>query len=87
MVLWVFDGDMVGKWTNEPCNGVDEVVNHFWVLTPLEHFVFFPRFCFLVSLLSRYGGLKWWRPRWRTQFLRFADVPIEVVTIVIFVLY
>ena len=34
MVLWVFDGNMVGKWTNEPCNGVDEVVNHFWVLTP-----------------------------------------------------
>ena len=33
MVLWVFDGDMVGKWTNEPCNEVDEVVNHFWVLT------------------------------------------------------
>ena len=33
MVLWVFDGDMVGKWTNEACNGVDEVVNHFWVLT------------------------------------------------------
>ena len=33
MVLWVFDGDMVGKWTNEPCNGVDEVVNPFWVLT------------------------------------------------------
>ena len=33
MVLWVFDGNMVGKWTNEPCNGVDEVVNHFWVLT------------------------------------------------------
>ena len=24
---------MVGKWTNEPCNGVDEVVNTFWVLT------------------------------------------------------
>ena len=24
---------MVGKWTNEPWNGVDEVVNHFWVLT------------------------------------------------------
>ena len=34
MVLWVFDGNMVGKWTNEPCNGVDEVVNPFWVLTP-----------------------------------------------------
>ena len=33
MVLWVFDGNMVGKWTNEACNGVDEVVNHFWVLT------------------------------------------------------
>ena len=31
--LWVFDGNMVGKWTNEPCNGVDEVVNPFWVLT------------------------------------------------------
>ena len=24
---------MVGKWTDEPCSGVDEVVNHFWVLT------------------------------------------------------
>ena len=35
MVLWVFDGDMVGKWKNEPCNGVDEVVNHFWVLTDM----------------------------------------------------
>ena len=33
MVLWVFDGNMVGKWMNEPCNGVDEVVNHFGVLT------------------------------------------------------
>ena len=33
MVLWVFDGNMVGKWTNEPCNGVDEVVNPFWVIT------------------------------------------------------
>ena len=41
MVLWVFDGNMVGKWTNEPCNGVDEVVNPFWVLTP----------AFLASLL------------------------------------
>ena len=35
MVLWVFDGNMVGKWTNEPCNGVDEVVNPFWVITVL----------------------------------------------------
>ena len=28
-----FSGNMVGKWTNEPRSGVDEVVNHFWVLT------------------------------------------------------
>ena len=27
------DGFMVGKWKNDPCNGVDEVVNLFWVLT------------------------------------------------------
>ena len=31
----------------------------------LEHFVFFPSLPLLVSLLSRDGGLKWWR----TQFL------------------
>ena len=37
MVLWVFDGNMVGKWTNEPCNGVDEVVNPFWVITGFAH--------------------------------------------------
>ena len=56
-------------------------------LCPLEHFVLFPRFPLLVSLLSRDGGLKWWRPRWRTQFLRFADVPTEVVILVISNLY
>ena len=56
-------------------------------LCPLEHFVFFPRFPLLMSLLSRNGGLKWWRPKWRTQFLWFVDVPIEVVTIVISDLY
>ena len=56
-------------------------------LCPLEHFVFFPSFPLLVSLLSRYGGLKWWRPRWRTQFLQFVYVPIEVGTIVISDLY
>ena len=49
-------------------------------LCPLEHFVFFASFPFLVSFLSRDGGLRWWR----TQFLRFADVPTEVVTCVIF---
>ena len=53
----------------------------------LEHFLFFPWFHLLVRLLSRDGGLKWWRPRWRTQFLRFADVSTEVVTIVIYDLY
>ena len=56
-------------------------------ICPLEHFLFFPSLPLLVSLLSRDGGLKWWRPRWRTQFLQFADVPREVVTIVIYVLY
>ena len=35
-------------------------------LCPLEHFVFFSSFPFLMSLLLRDGGLKWWRPRWRT---------------------
>ena len=52
-------------------------------LCPLEHFVFFPSFPLLVSLLSRDGGLKWWR----SQFLWFADVPIEVVILVISDLY
>ena len=28
-----FSGKYGGKWTNEPCSEVDEVVNHFWVLT------------------------------------------------------
>src|SRR5713226_5218523 len=55
-------------------------------LCPLVHFVLFPSFPLLVSLLSRDGGLKWWRPRWRTQFLQFVDVPTEVVTIVISIL-
>ena len=56
-------------------------------LCPLEHFVFFPSLPLLMSFLSRDGKLKWWRPRWRTQFLWFADVPTEVVTIVISDLY
>ena len=42
------------------------LVLEFASLCPLEHFVFFPSFPFLVSLLSRDGELKWWRPRWRT---------------------
>ena len=52
-------------------------------LCPLDHFVFFPSLNFLMIFLSRDVGLKWWRPRWRTQFLWFADVPTEVVTCVI----
>ena len=56
-------------------------------LCPLEHFVLFPSLPLLVSLLLRDGGLKWWRPRWRTQILQFTYMPTEVVTIVIFALY
>ena len=36
-----------------------------------------------MSLLLRDGGLRWWRPRWRTRFLRFVDMPTEVVNFVI----
>ena len=32
-----------------------------------------------MSLLTRDAGLRWWR----TQYLRFVDVPIEVVTLII----
>ena len=56
-------------------------------LCPLEHFGLYPRLPLLVSLLSRGGGFKWWRPKWGTQFIWFTDVPIEVVNIVIFDLY
>ena len=52
-------------------------------LCPLEHLVFFPSLPLFVSLLSRDGGLRWWRPRWRTQFLWFVDVLTKVVTCVI----
>ena len=38
-------------------------------LCPLEQFLLFPKFPFLVRLLSRDGRLRWWRPRWRTLFL------------------
>ena len=48
-------------------------------LCPLDHLVFFPSLNFLVRFLSRDGGLRWWRPRWGTQFLWFIDVPTEVV--------
>ena len=50
---------------------------------PLDHFVFFLSLPLLVILLSRDGGLRWWRPRWRTRFLRFTDVSKEVSTCVI----
>ena len=53
-------------------------------LFPLEHLVFFPILPFLVRLLSRDGGLRWWRPRWRTQFLQVINVLIEVFIHVIF---
>ena len=48
----------------------------------LEQFVFFPSLPLFVSFLLRDRGLRWWRPRWRTQFLGFVDVLIEVVTCV-----
>ena len=51
-------------------------------LCPLEHFVFFPSLPLFVSLLSKDGGLRWWRPRWRNQFLGFVEVPTEFVIIV-----
>ena len=35
-IFRVFKGNMVGKWTNEPCSGVDEVVNAFWVLATMK---------------------------------------------------
>ena len=54
-------------------------VLEFASLCPLEHFVLFPSLHLFVSLLSRDGGLKWWR----TQFLWFVDMPTEVVTYVI----
>ena len=56
-------------------------------LCPLEHLVFLPRFPFLVRLLSRDGGLRWHRFSWRTQFLRFIDMPTKVVIHVISDLY
>ena len=59
------------------------LILEFASLCPLEHFVFLPSLPLLVRFLSRDGGLRWWRPRWRTQFLWFADVSIEVVTYVI----
>ena len=63
------------------------LIFEFASLCPLEHLVFFPRLLLLVRLLLRDGGLRWWRPSWRTQFLWFVDVLIEVVILVIFDLY
>ena len=50
---------------------------------PWSTFVFSQAWILLVSLLSRDGGLRWWRPKWGIQFLQFADMPTEVVSIVI----
>ena len=52
-------------------------------LYPLDKKNFFPIFPLLLSLLSRGGGLRWWKPKWRTRFLWFANMPTEVVTYVI----
>ena len=38
-------------------------------------------FLLLVSLLSWDGGLRWWRPKWGIQFLRFTGMSLEVVSI------
>ena len=43
-----FQGNMVGKWTNEPCSEVDEVVNHFWVLTQTELYLEYIELFFLL---------------------------------------
>ena len=50
---------------------------------PWSTSVFFPRLPFSCELLSRDGGLRWWRPKWGIQFLRFVDAPTEVVFIII----
>ena len=55
-----------------------------WVCIPLSlgALWFSSQACLLLmSLLSRDGGLRWWRPKWGIQFLRFADVPSKVVSI------
>ena len=52
-------------------------------LCPFGALCVLPKLAFACGLLLRDGGLRWWRPRWRTRFLRFADVATEVVTCVI----
>ena len=57
-----------------------------WVYIPLSLWITLcssQDFLCLVSLLSRDRRLRWWRPKWRTRFLWFIDVPTEVVTLVI----
>ena len=49
-------------------------------LCPFGALCVLPKLSFFVSFLSRDGGLRWWR----TWFLRFVDMPTEVVTIVMF---
>ena len=52
-IFGAFKGNMVGKQTNEPCSGVDEVVNTFWVLTPFTMLVLATAISGLYKILHR----------------------------------
>ena len=74
MVSWVFDGNMVEKWTNEPCNGLDEVVNLFWVLTislvHVSHLVQVVFYIFIVVKISSINSCSTWEiPRNQIYFI------------------
>ena len=58
--MWDFQGNIVGKWTNEPCSEVDEVVNHFWVLTIQTNFYYY-------FLSMKVGEALCSDPRWLLQ--------------------
>ena len=56
-------------------------------LCPLEHFVFFPSFPFACELAIERWMIEVVEAQVGAQFLRFIDMPTEVVTIVISILY